>query len=63
MPGGPELIVILAVVFLLFGPDKMGEVGRGLGKALRELQRARNEFLRGMELDDDPNDPPRRPRP
>jgi TatA/E family protein of Tat protein translocase len=61
MFGGSELIVILAVAFLLFGPDKMSEVGRSLGKAMREMQKARNEFMRSMEVDDD--DRPRRPRP
>jgi sec-independent protein translocase protein TatA len=60
MFGGSELIVILAVAFLLFGPNKMPEVGRSLGKAIREMQRARNELMRSMEMDED--DPPRRPR-
>jgi len=60
MPGGSELIVILAVAFLLFGPNKMSEIGRSLGKAMREMQRARNEFLRSMEMDDDER--PRQPR-
>ena len=39
-----ELLVIGGLGYLLFGPRKMGEAGRTLGKALRELRRQRDEF-------------------
>jgi sec-independent protein translocase protein TatA len=36
--GTPELIVIMAIVFLLFGGRKLPEVGAGLGKATRSFK-------------------------
>ena len=38
--GWGELLIILAVVLLLFGARKLPEVGRSLGEAIREFQRA-----------------------
>lgn len=52
MVGTSEILFIMAAVFLLFGPNKMPEVGRSLGRAMRELQKVRNEFLHGLEDDD-----------
>ena len=52
MLGGSEILLIMAAAFLLFGPSKMPELGRGLGKAMRELQKVRNEFLHGFDDDD-----------
>ena len=37
--GLPEMMVIMVVVLLVFGPGKLPEVGRGLGKALGEFRR------------------------
>jgi TatA/E family protein of Tat protein translocase len=37
--GLPELIVIGAVFILLFGGKKIGELGKGVGEALRELKK------------------------
>lgn len=59
MLGGSEIIVILAFAFLLFGPQKMPEIGRSIGKALRELQKVREEFMSGVESVMDDKDPPR----
>jgi len=42
--GGTEMIVILAVVLLLFGPKKLPELARGLGKGLREFKKASSEL-------------------
>ena len=36
--GTPELIVILAIAFLLFGGKKLPEIGSGLGKAIRSFK-------------------------
>ncbi len=41
--GGPEMIIILAIVILLFGAKKLPELARGLGKAKSEFQKASDE--------------------
>lgn len=38
--GVPELLIILVVVIMVFGPGKLPEVGSALGKGLREFRRA-----------------------
>jgi len=38
--GWPELIVILVLALLIFGPQRMAEVGGAVGKAIRELRNA-----------------------
>ena len=38
MPGVPELLVILAIVFLIFGAAKLPQLARSLGKARSEFQ-------------------------
>jgi TatA/E family protein of Tat protein translocase len=45
----PELIVIFVVALLLFGPRKMPQIGRSIGRALGEFRRASNEFKRTIE--------------
>ncbi len=42
--GGPELIMILVGVLILFGPKKLPELAQGLGKGLRQFRRAQQEF-------------------
>ncbi|MEB3181959.1 MAG: TatA/E family twin arginine-targeting protein translocase [Nostocaceae cyanobacterium] len=42
--GLPEMAVIFVVALLIFGPKKLPEIGRSLGKALRGFQDASNEF-------------------
>ena len=44
MPGGPELIVILFVILLLFGAKKIPDLARGLGKGIREFKDATKEI-------------------
>ena len=47
--GMPELILIFAVALLLFGPRKMPQIGRSIGRAMGEFRRASNEFKRTIE--------------
>ena len=47
--GMPELILIFVVALLLFGPRKMPEIGRSIGRALGEFRRASNEFKKTIE--------------
>lgn len=41
--GVPELLVIGAIVILLFGPKKVGELAKGLGEGLREFKKAHRD--------------------
>ncbi|HWB17051.1 MAG TPA: twin-arginine translocase TatA/TatE family subunit [Vicinamibacterales bacterium] len=49
--GVPELIVIFIVALIVFGPRKLPELGRSLGKSLAEFKRASNELR--STLDDE----------
>lgn len=42
--GLPEMVLILVVALLVFGPKKLPEIGRSLGKAIRGFQDASREF-------------------
>lgn len=42
--GLPEMAVILVLALLVFGPKKLPEIGRSLGKAIRGFQEASREF-------------------
>src|SRR3954465_4319450 len=46
--GGPDLIVILLIILVLFGAKKLPELARGMGSAIKEFQKAKDEF--GDEL-------------
>ena len=47
--GMPELLVIMAIALLIFGPKKLPEVGKSLGKALREFRRTTDEIKEKIE--------------
>ena len=42
--GVPELIILLVVALIVFGPRKLPDLGRSLGKSLAEFKRASNEL-------------------
>ncbi|WGH77087.1 twin-arginine translocase TatA/TatE family subunit [Tenacibaculum tangerinum] len=44
--GGPEIFVILLIVVMLFGADKIPEIARGLGKGMRQIKDATNDIKR-----------------
>jgi len=41
--GMPELIVVLIIAFLVFGPSKLPSLGKGLGEAIRGLKKGLEE--------------------
>lgn len=43
MPGGPELLVIVFIILLLFGAKKLPELSRSLGKSLGEFKKGQEE--------------------
>jgi TatA/E family protein of Tat protein translocase len=68
--GMPELIMILVLALLLFGPQKLPEIGKQVGKALGEFKRTSNELKRTIEDEMDratketpPVEPPPTPPP
>ncbi len=52
--GGPEILVILLAILLLFGSKKIPELARGLGKGLNEFKRAANDIK--QEINDSSKD-------
>lgn len=47
--GFPELFLIFVVALLVFGPRKLPEVGRSIGRALGEFRRATNDLKHTLE--------------
>lgn len=47
--GFPELLLIFGVALLIFGPRKLPEIGRSVGKALGEFRRATNDLKSTLE--------------
>ena len=54
--GFPELVMIMVIALLIFGPGKMAEIGRQLGKGLGDFRRATadvtKEFNDALKLDE-----------
>jgi len=49
MPGGAEIIVILLVIIMFFGADKIPEFARMIGKGMREVKNATNDIQREIK--------------
>ncbi len=49
--GMPEMIFIFLLALVIFGPRKLPELGRQLGKALAEFKKASNEFKSQLETE------------
>jgi len=47
--GMPELVVIFVIALIVFGPRKLPELGRSLGKGIAEFKRATNELQSSLE--------------
>lgn len=44
----PELLILLAVVLIIFGPSKLPDVGRGMGRAIKEFRNAMQETTQSV---------------
>jgi TatA/E family protein of Tat protein translocase len=60
--GFSEMAVIFVVMLLVFGPQKLPELARNLGKSLAEFRRASNDLRRSIMEADAPAPPPRAPQ-
>ncbi len=47
--GGTELLIILVIALVVFGPKRLPELGRTIGKGLGEFRRASNDLKRSLE--------------
>jgi TatA/E family protein of Tat protein translocase len=47
--GGPEVILLFILALLIFGPRKLPELGRSIGKAMSDFRRATNDFKSNLE--------------
>src|ERR1700704_6562199 len=54
---GPDLILILLIVLLLFGAKKLPELAKGMGQAVREFTKAKDEFEREVTRPPEPAPP------
>ena len=51
--GAGELILILVIALLIFGPKKLPELAKGIGKALREFRRASSDLQEQLQVDNE----------
>lgn len=56
--GGTELLVILVLALIIFGPGKLPDVGRALGRTIREFKKTSSGILDGdLESDEEKKKP------
>jgi sec-independent protein translocase protein TatA len=51
---GPDLIILLVIILVLFGAKKLPELARGMGQAVKEFQKAKDEFSDELHKADKP---------
>ncbi|BAF59890.1 MAG: twin-arginine translocase TatA/TatE family subunit [Pelotomaculum sp.] len=47
--GAPELILVLVLALIIFGPGKLPELGKAVGKTIREFRRSSQEIINEVE--------------
>ena len=56
--GWPELIILLVVVLIIFGPGKLPDIGKAVGKGIKEFRRASNDIEEGLRGEPSKASPP-----
>jgi len=56
--GLPEILIILAIALLIFGPGRLAELGKGLGEGIRNFKSSVGE---GSKPNPNPNEPEKKP--
>ena len=54
--GAPELIIVLVIVLILFGPGRLPDIGNAIGKGIREFRKASTEIEESIR-----GEPPKTP--
>src|SRR5688572_30994698 len=47
--GGPEILLLLVLALIVFGPRKLPEIGKSVGRMMAEFRKASNDFRRTIE--------------
>jgi sec-independent protein translocase protein TatA len=58
--GWQELVIVLVIVLIIFGPGRLPDIGNAIGRGIREFRRASNDLessVRGERRPDEPNRP------
>lgn len=48
-----HLVIFMAIALIVFGPKKLPEIGKGIGQALREFTKAKNDFMNTLQSEMD----------
>jgi sec-independent protein translocase protein TatA len=59
--GFGEILVILVLALVIFGPKRLPDMGRSIGRSMREFRRAASDLRAEIETDLDVEEPPRVP--
>ena len=51
--GGWEIVIILLIVLIIFGPSKLPQIGQAMGKAIKEFKKAGKELRSDVTLDEE----------
>ncbi len=51
--GSTELLIILGIVLIIFGPSKLPELGKTLGNGIRELRSSTKDLKDSIDVDED----------
>ncbi len=57
--GFSEVLVVMVVILLVIGPNKLPDLAKTLGKGVRAARRAGNELKQAISIEDEPYQPPR----
>ena len=61
--GLPEILLILVVALLVFGPSRLPSVGKSIGQAIREFKKAGEELSKSVTDEPEHSHPPSPPPP
>ena len=61
--GFGEILVLLVIALVVFGPKRLPELGRSVGRGMKEFRRASSEIRAELDLEDDEEEPPVVPSP
>lgn len=49
-----QWILVMVIALVVFGPKRLPELGKQIGSALKELNKAKNDMMRNLNMDDEP---------